>query len=207
MELMTNDEKKNNLIIYHENIRCLHNNKEELYTMISGKTSQFSFLYFSEHHTKWCEINNFSMPGYNLVANFCQKKYLKVGVHILARMDALYKTTDLRKYWKDKILEICAVKLKSNSNNLILYCTYRAPSGNIHKFQDLLDGALKCLHPFSLEFILCGDININYLTENNINIRLDMIMNAYILKQVVDFPDRIFTDMVKVDVIFRVKVK
>jgi hypothetical protein len=34
-----------------------------------------------------------------------------------------------------------------------------------------------------------------------------MIMNAYILKQVVDFPDRIFTDMVKVDVIFRVKVK
>jgi hypothetical protein len=44
---------------------------------------------------------------------------------------------------------------------------YRAPSGNIHQFVDLLDDALKCLHHSSVKFILRGDINANYLTENN----------------------------------------
>jgi len=40
MELMTNDEeKKNNLIIYHQNMRSLHNNKEELSTMFLEKHS------------------------------------------------------------------------------------------------------------------------------------------------------------------------
>jgi hypothetical protein len=33
MELMTNDEKNNNLITYHQNMRSIHNNKEELSTM------------------------------------------------------------------------------------------------------------------------------------------------------------------------------
>jgi len=38
MELMTNDEEnKNNLIIYHQNMRSLHNNKEELSTMFLEK--------------------------------------------------------------------------------------------------------------------------------------------------------------------------
>jgi hypothetical protein len=40
MELMTNDEeKKNNLIIYHQNMRSLHNNTEELSTMFLEKHS------------------------------------------------------------------------------------------------------------------------------------------------------------------------
>jgi len=40
MELMTNDEeKKNNLIIYRQNMRSLHNNKEELSTMCLEKHS------------------------------------------------------------------------------------------------------------------------------------------------------------------------
>jgi len=40
MDLMTNDEeKKNNLIIYHQNMRSLRNNKAELSTMFLEKHS------------------------------------------------------------------------------------------------------------------------------------------------------------------------
>jgi len=40
MELVTNDEEtKNDLIIYHQNMRSLHNNKEELSIMFSEKHS------------------------------------------------------------------------------------------------------------------------------------------------------------------------
>jgi len=51
---------------------------------------------------------------------------------------------------------------------------------------------LKCLHQSSVKFILCGDINANYLTENNNKIKLGMKMNAFNLEKVDDFPMRIF---------------
>lgn len=70
---------------------------------------------------------------------------------------------------------MCAVILKSNSTSLILCCIH---SGNIHQFLDILDDALKCLHHSSVKCVLHTDINVNYLTENNNKIKLDMIMHA-----------------------------
>jgi exonuclease III len=42
---------------------------------------------------------------------------------------------------------------------------YRAPSGNFTKFLNKLDAALKIIDPKNCEFIICGDFNINYLTD------------------------------------------
>jgi len=70
------------------------------------------------------------------------------------------------------------------------------PSGTVHQFLVLLDYALRCLHHSSVEFILYGDINVNYPTENNNKMKLDKISSAYILEQVADFPKRIFKDKV-----------
>jgi hypothetical protein len=124
------------------------------------------------------EIHNFSMPGCNLAANYCRSKYLKRGVCILARKDIKYQTIDMKQYCRDKIFEMCVVKLKLQSAKLILGCIYRAPSGNIHQFLDLLDSVLKCLNHSSVDFILCGDINVNYLIENKNKGKLSMIMNT-----------------------------
>jgi hypothetical protein len=65
-----------------------------------------------------------------------------------------------------------------------------------HQFLDLLDSVFKCLHHSSVKFILCGDINVNYLIENKNKNKLSMIMNTYNLEGVVDFPTRIFKDRV-----------
>jgi exonuclease III len=154
------------------------------------------------------EIHHFSMPGYNLAANYWRSKYLKGGVCILARKDIKYQTIDIKQYCRDKISEMCVVKLKLQSGKLILGCIYRAPSSNIHQFLDLLDDVLKCLHHSSVEFILCGDINVNYLTENKNKSKLNIIMNTYNLEQVVDFPTTIFKDKVsQLDDIFLDRTK
>jgi hypothetical protein len=146
MELMINSEAtKDNLSIYHQNIQSLHNN-EELSTMLLEKHLSPHFICLSEHHMKSYEIHNFLMPGYNVAANYCQSKYLKGGVCILARKDIKYQTIDIKQYYRDKIFEMCVVKLKLQSAKLILGCVYRAPFGNIHQFLDLLDDVLKCLH-------------------------------------------------------------
>jgi hypothetical protein len=97
------------------------------------------------------------------------------SVCILGRKDTSNNTL---KKCKDKILDMRAVILKSNSTNLILCCIYRVPSGNIHQFLDIPDDALKCVQQSSVKIVLHTDINVNYLTENNNKIKLDMIMHA-----------------------------
>jgi hypothetical protein len=47
------------------------------------------------------------------------------------------------------------------------------------------------LHSPNTEFILCGDININYLECNNRKVNLVEMLNTYNLKGTVYFPTRI----------------
>jgi hypothetical protein len=46
------------------------------------------------------------------------------------------------------------------------------------------------------QLTICGDINMNYLTENENKTQLNLIINAYNLQQVIDFPARIFKDKI-----------
>ena len=43
---------------------------------------------------------------------------------------------------------------------------YRAPTENFNLFLNRLDDILKTLHKVDTQFIICGDINIDYLTDN-----------------------------------------
>jgi hypothetical protein len=61
-------------------------------------------------------------------------------------------------------------------------CLYRSPSGNLHPFLKLLEGILYvCMN-------LCGDLNMNFLTESTAKEKLETIMITFNLTQVVDFP-------------------
>lgn len=119
--------------------------------MFFGKQISPPFVCLSEHHMKVQEINSFSVPGYSLATYYCWCCYLKGGVCILARSDIKYHKIDLNQYCRDKIFEICAVKLKSKTTNLIFGCIYRALSDNIDQFLNLLGDALKYLHASFVE--------------------------------------------------------
>jgi hypothetical protein len=109
----------------------------------------------------------------------------------MARKDITYQTIDLKKSSRVKICDICAVKLQTNSTTLIICCIYRAPSGRIHQLLELLDDTLKCLCQSFVEFILCGDININYLTASKNKLKPNTIMNTYNLQKVANLPTRV----------------
>lgn len=48
-----------------------------------------------------------------------------------------YQIIDLKQIFRDKALEICSVKIKLKSTNIILVCINRAKSGNISEFLDI----------------------------------------------------------------------
>ena len=100
-----------------------------------------------------------------------KKIYIYIYTHTYIYIND--QTIDLKKFRKNEKLEICAVEIKLKSTNIILGCIIRAPSGNMLEFLDTLNDVLGYLYHPLTELIICGDINVNYLTENENQTKLD----------------------------------
>jgi len=84
-------------------------------------------------------------------------------------------TIDLKQFRTDEKVEICAVEIKFKSTNIILGYINRAPSENMLEFLDILDDVLGYLYHPLTELIIRGDINVNHLTENENQTKLDTV--------------------------------
>ena len=70
------------------------------------------------------------------------------------------------RYSNEKDIQICAVKLHILSCTIIIITVYRSPTGNIAYFLNNLGTALNQVYNNTVDIILCGDFNINYLNDN-----------------------------------------
>jgi hypothetical protein len=105
---------------------------------------------------------------------------------------------------------VCAIKINACSNKLCIITIYSAPSRNTHIFITKLDMVLRNLDTSNLEFIICGDININYLPNSERKSDLYALLRTYNLIGTANFPtrnlwisttaiDNIFIDVSRVD--------
>jgi exonuclease III len=109
---------------------------------------------------------------------------------------------NIQKYCTDYDIEACALKIYLNKTALYILTVYRSPAGDFKKFIENLDNILIFLTNTKTEVIVCGDINVNYLINNNKKYQLNSILNSFNLFDIVDFPtqnassiiDNIFVD-------------
>jgi len=141
--------------------------------MLSLLTEAPHLICLTEHHLKNYEIDATPIFNYKLGAKYCRKKLKTGGVCIYIQEALKFINISLQKHCKEQDIEITAVQLKLNKKNVIILCVYRAPSGDFDYFLNKLDYILNSLHNYKTEFIICGDININYLGTNNKKKRLD----------------------------------
>jgi exonuclease III len=87
--------------------------------------------------------------------------------------------------------ELCAIKIQFDSMYIFILSVYRAPSGNFTNFIHKMD-VLRTLYSPNVEFIICGDFNVDYLTDNIRKSQLNFLFNTYNLFSIVDFPTRIY---------------
>ena len=187
---ITNKNDINNIFkIYHQNIRGLHGKTNELVLSLTANTPHLICLI--EHHLKNYEINATHISNYRLGANYCRKSLKSGGVCIYVHDALQFKNIDLQKHCKEQEIGISAVKLKINKKNVIIFCTYRAPSGEFDYFLNKLDYILNSLHTYNTEYIICGDININYLRDDNKKNQLNYMLSTYNMISTVYFPTRI----------------
>ena len=95
------------------------------------------------------------------------------------------------RYCSENDIEICAVKLHILSRTIIIITVYRSPNGNIAYFLNNVEAALNQIYNNTVDIILCGDFNINYLSDDQNKEALNSLLTSYSLYSIIDFPMRI----------------
>ena len=94
------------------------------------------------------------------------------------------------------------------SCTIVIITVYRSPSGNIAYFLNNLKAALNQIYSNTVDIILCGDLDINYLSDNQNKQALNSLLTSYSLYRVTDFPTRIHNNSnTMIDNIFINKLK
>jgi exonuclease III len=158
------------LLIYHQNIRGLQNKTDELSILWSINFPHI--LCFTEHHLRSEGINCTYINSYNLGAKYCRVNCKYGGVSIFVHETLPFSPIDLNEFCNDQDIEICAVKSHLSTFNFYVLSVYRSTSGNFVHFLSSLDSVLNQLYYNSLNIIICGDFNINYLENSNNKLRL-----------------------------------
>ena len=185
----TKDEDKQRFTIYHQNIQGLKYKVNELMLSLSHEMPHLICL--TEHHLKSNEVANTNITNYNRGADYCRTTLKCGGVCIYVHGTVKFSNINLYKYCREQDLEIAAIKLKIFKRNVIVFCVYRAPTGDIDYFLKNLDILLNTLQNSKTDFILCGDWNINFMEHNNNKDRVENLLSTYNLIGTVYFPTRI----------------
>ena len=112
------------------------------------------------------------------------------------------------RYSNGKEIEICAAKLHIVSRTIIIITVYRSPTGNIAYFLNNLEATLNELYNNTVDIMLCGNFNINYLSDNQNKQALNSLLTRYSLYSIIDFSMRIHNNLyTMIDNIFINKFK
>jgi exonuclease III len=145
----------------------------------------------TEHHLNDQEINITHFEHYKLSAKFCRKQLKNGGSCIYMHESINSEAIATEHVYKEKDLELCAIKLSLRKINIVLIVIYRSPSGDFDYFIKKLDTFLCSIYTKRTEYIICGDLNVDYLHSNIRKQNLDRMLATYNLTSILNFPTRI----------------
>ena len=197
---------KTNFTIFNQNIRGLGSKTDEL-TINWGKDAPH-VLCLSEHHLSTEVIQKMSIDNYNLGEYYSRKITRCSGVCIFIHKSYQFTTVDLNSHCKEQVFEVCAIRVAHNSVNFCIFSVSRSPSGNFDTFMKKLEDVLNLLFLNSMDFIVCVDFNVNFMTVNSQKQQIISLFKTYNLDYIVNFPTRINRQSASIiDNIFLHKVK
>jgi hypothetical protein len=120
-------------------------------------------LCITKHHLKEHELERISINHYNLGAKFCRKNLKDGGVSIFVHKSLNFSNINIQEFGKEQDIEVCAVKLNLPTTIISILSIYRSPTGNFINFIRGIAAIMNRLYNNVINFIICGDININYL--------------------------------------------
>ena len=92
---------------------------------------------------------------------------------------------------EEQYIKICALKLSLGILYICVFTLYRASSGKFSCSLFKLDTILQLLYTPALHIIICEDININFLMENEKKNQFVNLFLLYNLTSIISFPVRV----------------
>jgi len=170
---------KNLFKIFHQNIRGLKSKVDGLSNSLFPGYPHIMCL--TPHHLKDYEIDNLPIDHFKLGSSFCRHEFRNRGVCIFIHGDLEFFSISLDKYCKETDTEVCAVSLNITLIKLIILAIYRSPVGSFMNVLKNSDSVLNTWYSNKTEFVICGNININYLETSKKRQQLDALLLTYLL--------------------------
>jgi len=155
---------KQSIEIYHQNIRSLRNKINEVLCHLHHDTPYI--LCLTDHHLHLDKLASLHIENYTLGAYYCRKTKHKGAVCMFIHNSIKFTTLSIENYCLDQDSEVCAIHLNSVYDKLCILAIYRSTLGHFSNFLSNFDWILYKFFNLKFNFILCRDININYLVES-----------------------------------------
>jgi len=176
--------------IFYQNIRGLGKKARELLSHLHPDFPHV--LCLTKHHLKDLQLEKVHIENYKSGVHYCRQLHIKKGgVAIFVHNSLGFSNTGIDHHCKEQDIEICALKLSFGTLNICVLTLYRAPSGNFSIFVLNLNTILQSLYTPMLHFIICGDININYLNDSVNKSKQGNLLLSYNLTGTINFPARV----------------
>lgn len=155
-------------------------------------TYQVNILCLSEHWLKQDEIKNTVIENFKLVTSFSRKNHGRGGVCIFAKNNMDIKETTCRDSI-EKTFEICMAEMRTSNmkNKICIISLYRTPDSDVKEFVHSLSLLLYRIYNKNDYYIICGDVNINFLDDNNHKNALINLLLEYNIKHHIQEATRI----------------
>ena len=167
----------------HLNIQCISNKIPQLEVLLNKEKPQFLLL--SEHWMSPDQAAVTGFPGYRLLSHFCRTSSIHGGVAIFGQDNIPYKQIKLPKQLVCEFLCECAgISLSVNKAKIALLVFYRSPDNkcDVNLFLNYFNSIICLVLKKHKYIIICGDINIDYLTDNVTRRLLSDIFDSFDLK-------------------------
>jgi hypothetical protein len=113
------------------------------------------------------------------------------GVCIYVYQDLSYSKIDMSNFSLDQHIEVSASLSSNYLQTIYIVIIYRAPSGNFSIFLKKLESILNLYFRNNIKIILCGNINVNYLSNNNKKSKMVLLLASFNAVSTVNFPTRL----------------
>ena len=148
--------------VFHQNTRGLKHTMDELLCMLDTCDLSPHIICLSEHFLVDHKLLMIKPNNYYLASRFSCQSYSGGGICMYINTYVESSMIDLSQYCIEKVIEVCAAQINIRNHFIILLCIYRFSSGDFGEFVVQLDLILKYLYKPKVEFIICGDFNVNF---------------------------------------------
>jgi hypothetical protein len=158
------------------NVCCLRNKLLQLEYLCREKN--IDLICISEHWLNQNQIDLFVPENFIPASVVCRKLRKNGGVGIYVKNSIQFSVVNVSQFNFELDFEICCIQLIEE--DVLIVSIYRSPNGDINRFFDCFERAVKDLLINNHRVIIAGDFNIEMSNNNNNN--LTFLRFSYILR-------------------------